>query len=468
MHSLIRFLNPRRLGAALAATLGIAAGFVPFTTATAGTVTLTGGTTSCTYGSFTGDTIGNFNFTCTGGSTPQQGTLALNLAGTATSLAPNGTTNFTVTRTGVTAGASTATANLSVSGGGSCLLSQSTITFTGDTSTPTPTPVTLTAGGASGFSCNVAMTATNAATGSPASHAVSIVDPNAPVSFSFSSGTSTAFFGGSAASLTVTRPGGTVGAWDVPFAIGGTLTDGTGLLLAGGGTLSPPITAGTPNSGKITFPAGSGASQTITFTPPATSPAGVTPPANLGVQLLAPVEVGAPIPGHTGSLGITTLNVMTVSVPTGCTTTATYTVPWNGGQTIASQVKQNETGAVSIMPTPQFIGADGIVSVVVSETSSTGDQADVHFTLSACPGDFTPAIGACAQHTQYTGGSMKFSIGPKPPSIPWYQPVCELPLGTTTVYLNFRQIKRPTPNPPSAPGVPSCQFTSCPIYVQFN
>ncbi len=63
---------------------------------------------------------------------------------------------------------------------------------------------------------------------------------------------------------------------------------------------------------------------------------------------------------------------------------------------------------------------------------------------------------------------LRFSIGPKPPGTPWYLSVCELPAGTTTVYLNFRQIKKPTPVPPSAPGVPSCQFTTCPIYVQFN
>ncbi len=464
MPSLSRFLDFRRLAAALAAALGLAAGLVPIPTATAGTVTLSGGTTSCTYGSFSGDTAGNFTFTCTGaGGTVQQGTLALNLTGTATSLAPGGMTTFTVSRSGVVGAATAATANLAVTGTGNCTLSTPTVTFAGSGTTPDPTPVTLTAGAVAGLGCSVTMTASNATAGSPVSHSVSIVDPNAPVTFSFSSGTSTAFFGGSAVPLTVTRTGGTAGAWDVPFVIGGTLTDGAGNLLAGGGTLAPPTA-----TGKITFPAGSGASQTITFTPPATVPAGVTAPANLGVQILDPIPVGAPIAGHTGSLGLTALNLMTVSIPTGCTTTSNVTVPWSGGQTIVSTVKQNETGAVSMLPTPQFIGADGVVSVVVTETSTTGDQADVHFTLSACPGDFSPPIGPCALHTQYTGGSMKFSIGPKPASIPWYQPVCELPLGTTTVYFNFRQIKKPTPTPPSAPGVPSCQFQTCPIYVQFN
>ncbi len=130
------------------------------------------------------------------------------------------------------------------------------------------------------------------------------------------------------------------------------MTDGNGNLVAGGGTLSPPITAGTPNSGKLTFPAGSGASQTITFTPPATSPAGVTPPASLAYQLLTPVAVGTPPPGHTASLGAIYQNTTTVQVASGCTTTATHTVPWNGSQTYVSQVKAGETGAVTIVPTP--------------------------------------------------------------------------------------------------------------------
>lgn len=453
MQSLSRFLNLRRLGAAFAAAIGVAAGLVPIPLATAATVTLNGGTSPCTYSGSTVTAAGDFTFACTGGSSP--GVLALNLNGTATSLAPSTTTSFLVTRTGGTTGDATGTLNVVGTG---CTVNPTSVAFSNGTATSVT--VTLTAAATAPESCVVNLTANVASLGSPnTTGTINIVDPNANVTFSFSSSTSTAFFNGSPVPITVTRTGGTAGAYDVPFSIGGTMTS-AGNLLVGGGTLAP-------TTGKITFAAGSGASQTITYAPPATAPAGVTPPASLSVQLQNPIPVGTPPPGQVASLGTTT-HVMSVQQAAGCQTTATHTVAWTGGQTYVSPVKAGETGAVSMIPTQTIIGADGYMAVVVGETSSTGDKADVHFTLSACPGDFTPAIGPCAQHTQYSGGTLRFSIGPKGPQVPWYLPMCELPSDTTTVYLNFRQIKRPTPTPPSAPGTPSCQFTTCPIYVQFN
>ena len=473
MQSLIRFPSLRRMGAALAASLGIAAGLIPVPSAIAATVSLTGGTTaSCTYSSMAGNAAGDFTFTCSGGSSP--GTLSLNLAGTAASIpVSTGSTTFAVQRLSGTSGAISGTLAVTT---GNCIVNPSTVSFPSDSTTPSST-VTLGAGTAvAGTSCTVTLTSASAPVVAPASHTVSVVNPNENVTFQFTSATSTAFFSGTPVpvSITIARTGGTAGSYNVPFYVQGSLVDGSGNIITGGGTVAPPLSSVTGNPpyayGVASFPEGTG-SQTITYTPPTAVPAGVTSPATINYTLLDPMIVGPVPPGQTAALGTTKTNAMTVQTQAGCATSANFTVPWNGGQTLVSQVKRNETGAVSINPTPALIGSDGYMSVVVKETSTTGDQADIHYTLSACPGDFTPAIipgSNCAQHSQYTGGTMRFSIGPKPVGTPWYLYVCELPLGTMMVYLNFRQIKRPTPVPPSAPGTPSCQFTTCPIYVQFN
>lgn len=472
MHTHFRIANLRIAGAALAACVGLAAWLVPASLATAATVTLTGGTTTCTYGSSTVDMNGNFNFSCTGGTTPQPGVLALNLSGTAASLPPGGTTTLVVTRTGMTTGGGVATGTLTASGGGGCTFpAGNTVTFPDGSGTASPASVTVTAGATPGNTCTITLTSTggSATVGSPSSTNIGIVDPNAPVSFSFSTGTSTASFNGAALPVTITRTGGTAGAWEVPYYLGGSLVDASGNVVAGGGTVSPAV-SGTPYAaGKVTFPAGSGASQSITFTPPATVPSGVTAPATIGYQLLDPVAVGTPPSGHTASLGLVTQHTTTVQVQTGCTTTANYTVPWNGSQTVVSQVKQNESAAVTVQlsPTSQVFNNQKTGKFVITETSTTGDQADVQFVVSACPGDFSKPA-PCMLHTQYTGGTLTFSIGPKPPGTLWFEQVCELPAGTATVYFNFRQIKKPTPVPQNAPGTPSCQWTTCPVYVQYN
>ncbi len=455
MNPTSRFAALRRYGVVLAAAMGLAAG-IAAPPAVASTVTV--GTTTCTYGSFTGDTQGNFVFQCSsgGGTTPSAGNVAFNLTGTQLSLSPSGTTTLAVTRTGATAGGAATIATVTATSGG-CTVNGGTSATANFASAENSTSAAFTiAAPAAPATCQITLTASAGGVTGTNPAVIQVVDPNSPVAFQFSSGTSTAYFGGSAVSVTVTRVGGTGGGWSVPFTLGGTMT-ATGALVTGGGTLNPA-------TGTLTFPAGSGASQTITFTPPATAPAGVTPPGTLSFTLGTPTEIGGPS-GQAASLGTVPANTMSVNVASGCTTTATYTVPWSGTQTLVSTVKQTETAAVTrtgtLLPSTLYTGT-------ITETVSTGDQADVQFSVSTCPGDFTPALGACANHTQYTGGKLYFSIGPKPASTPWYIPVCELPVGTTTVNFNLRQIKRPTPVPPSAPGTPSCQWTTCPVYVQFN
>jgi hypothetical protein len=459
MPSLSRLLDLRRLAAALLAVAGVTAGFTPHQPAMAATVTV--GSTTCTYGNFSGDTGGNMVFTCTSGgsTTPQPGVLSLNTSVTAGSIpVTSGSTTITVSRTGMTAGGGAATGTLGVSGG--CTLSGSSISFADGSAAPTPASLTVSAGTATaGATCAITLTASGASLGSPSSTNLSIVDPNAPVVFAFSAATSTAFFNGSAVTIPVTRSGGTAGAWNVPFTITGTMTGG-GVLVTGGGTLSPTTTA---TGGMLSFPAGSGGSQTITYTPPSAAPAGVTPPGTITYTLGAPVQSGGT--GLVGSIGAGSTNAMSVQAAAGgCTTTASQTVAWTGTQTVVSTVQRGETGTVTMGTAT----AGRLYTATISETSSTGDKADVHFALSGCPGDFSPAIGPCAQHQQYTGGKLYFSIGPKPAGTAWYLPVCELPATTTSVKFNFRQIQKPTPVPASGPGTASCQFNTCPVLVQFN
>ncbi len=196
MHSLSRFLNLRRLGAAFAAAIGVAAGLVPIPLATAATVTLSGGTTSCTYSGSTVTSGGDFTFTCTGGSSP--GVLALNLDRYRHE--PRAERNDDLRRHADRP-----------DGRQRCGYRQPgrnrhrwlhaqralRVDLAMAAAIPRRATVTLTAGPTAGTSCTVTLTAGGASLGSPSTTIVSIVDPNAPVSFAFTSATSTAFFGGS-------------------------------------------------------------------------------------------------------------------------------------------------------------------------------------------------------------------------------------------------------------------------------
>jgi hypothetical protein len=351
-----------------------------------------------------------------------------------------------VARSGGTAGA--VSANLS-----GCSVSPSTVSFADGSSSPSPASVTVTAP-ASG-TCTVTLTPVGTTAGSPSTYTVTVVDPNANVTFTFSSATSTATFGGSSVPITVTRSGGTNGDWSVPFVISGSMT-ASGALVTGGGTITP--------SGPLSFPAGT-QSATITYTPLASAPSGVTPPGTIVYTLGTPTPSGTLITGQTASLGTTPANTMTVQAATGpCATSATYTQTYFSGSTPYGPIAAGQSVAISIPVTTQMQGRYVKTSIV--ETVNTESGADVQFTVSSCPGDFSKPY-PCMAHTQYTGGSLNFSIGPKPATTPWYIGVCELPAGTTTVYFNFRHIKRPTPVPQDAPGTPSCSGT-CANFMQVN
>lgn len=434
-----------RLGAAVTAAAALAASMMLSGPATAATVTLAGGTTSCTYSNVSGTATGDFTFYCTTTSPTSPGTLAFTSAGA--SLAPNGTTSVVVARSGGTSGAASA----SLSG---CSVNPTTVSFADGSSTPTPASVTVTAP-ASG-TCTVTLTPTGATAGSPTSFLVTVVDPNAPVTFTFSSGTSSATIAGSSVPITVTRSGGPNGDWSVPFALTGTLTTG-GVLVAGGGTITP--------ASPLTFPANS-QSATITYTPPASAPAGFSGSGTIVYTLGTPVLTSTAT-GQTGSVTPTSANTMTVQGAAGgsCPTTATVIQQYVASNVPYGPIKAGETAAVAIPLIAERSGR--IVKVTLAETASSDSGVDVQFTISPCPGDFLEPYPTCMQHTQYTGGSLNFTFGPKPAGTPWYMNVCELPVGTTTAYFNFRHIKRPTPVPSDGPGTPSCTG-SCSNYVGVN
>ncbi|MCW5592007.1 MAG: pre-peptidase C-terminal domain-containing protein [Burkholderiales bacterium] len=109
---------------------------------------------------------------------PSPGTLSLNTASTASSIAAGtGSTTFAVARTGGTSGA--ATGNLSVIGG--CTLSTASVSFGDGSAVAVPVSVTLSAGTATGGStCTVTLSATGATLGTPNTLAVSVAGAAPP------------------------------------------------------------------------------------------------------------------------------------------------------------------------------------------------------------------------------------------------------------------------------------------------
>jgi hypothetical protein len=318
--------------------------------------------------------------------------------------------------------------------------------------------VTVTAPAAAPSSCVVALSLpTGGATlGAARNFSVSVVDPNSAVSFKFSSPSSSVGLGGGGISLTVTRSGGTNGDWDVPFTLAGSLTS-AGSLVAGGGSASPA-------TGILNFPAGT-QSKTITYTPPATLPTGVTAPGTVVFTLGGPNPI-APATGQTGSLATPSDHTVSVVQDTTCTTTATKNFTYPNTQYKVTGVKPGETAAVALTLGSTTLGSDGYGKFTVIESTETYN-AEIQFTVSACPGDFNPASVNCVRHTGSLGGYINFGVGDPMTTWPsWLQSsACMLPAGTTKAYLNFRQVKRPLTDPP----VNSCtRSTGCPPIVVFN
>jgi hypothetical protein len=236
-----------------------------------------------------------------------------------------------------------------------------------------------------------------------------------------------------------------------------------GALAAGAGTITGPS--------PLYFPPNS-QSAIISYSPPATPPAGVTAPADITFTLGQPVIGGPAIGGQSGSLGAST-NLLTIAAgsPTvpGCTTTADHILAYPNHNFYVDGTKKNESTAVAMTVGPgTLIGGLGKFTVV--ESSSTGYNTDIQYTVSACPGDFNLTAGSYCGITKIaTGGALTFAVGELPPGVAWWAPVCVLPAGTSTVYFNFRQVVKGPGTSPAVPLTPSCTIgTTCPVWLQYN
>jgi hypothetical protein len=434
-----------RLGRSIAAGLGTAAALLIPASALAAQVTLISPTTAgitfnvdtstgtstaiCPFASVIGDAAGNLTFTCTGSTaTPAAGTLALNTFGTATGIpVSSGSTSFSVSRTGGTAGA--VSGNVSVTGG--CTLSTPVVNFSDGSAVPFPSTVTLNASSATTPGpCVVTLATGNANLGSPSTLSVNITPQSPGVLALNTSNTASAIAVTSGVTtIAVTRNNGTSG-----------IVTGT-LGVTGGCSLS---------AASVSFADGS------TTASPASVTIGAGTAAGGGsCQVSLTGATGGATVGTPSSTSISITASTTPPPPTGCTTNATETVNW-AGQQIFKDLKAGETLAIAVNLSayPLASRTDYLMQVVEGGSLSLG--ADIQYTVSHCPGDFNAGVTlgeACHKHTSFVGDSISFKVGPPTAT---RTPICWLPTGTTTAYYNIRPIMRPTPSPPNAVGTPSC------------
>lgn len=371
-----------------AAALGAIAALTATGVATAQTVTLIGTTgNTCTYSTVQGSG-GNFNFTC--GSTTSPGTLAV--AGPSSlATGTNYTTQIGVSRTSGSTGA--ASVHWAVTGTNNCVSSDGTSTITsGDASWAdgeSQTRLIPIATGPLSGTCIITLSAETGASVGTASRikTMNVVNGNDPVTFTLAATTGSTTVQGSAVSITVNRAGGPSNDWTVPVTLAGNLAP-AGTLLAG--SLSKT---------SLSFPAGS-SSDTIVYTPPATTPA--TPALPNSFQLILGAPQG-PVPtgsGQTGSISGTNTHTLTLNpAPVqGCgTPLATDPVLGIGDtptiQMASGQVTSYVMGMVSAQR--KYSGR-----LIVSSTSSsisdsyTGPfSVEVH--LSKCKGVVTATNDHC-------------------------------------------------------------------------
>jgi len=275
-----------------AAVLSAAATFLIAGQASALTVTMSGAGTNaqCGQASMSVTPDGNVSVSC-GSGTTTNATFTLSAPA---SLAPNFPTvnQIQVNRTGSSIDA----INVPFSATG-CTPASGQVTFAAGISTPQSIALTTPASG----SCGIQLGAPSApgVLGSPSSATIAIVDPDSAVTFTFTAASSATQIGAAASTLTVQRSGGSNGTWNVPYTVSGATTVAT---VGGTGTLS--------------FAPGS-SSATVTVTPAALVPAGVTLPAALTVTLGTPVQA-AGLAGQLGSVISIPAHAVTVSVSSNC------------------------------------------------------------------------------------------------------------------------------------------------------
>lgn len=338
------------------AALGAIAALTLTGSATAQTVSLSTGA-SCQYSSMTVTPNGNVVVAC--------GAAAVTYSVTAPTSLPQNTTTTTqvkMTRTGAT----TAAVDVDFTTAGPC-------TAPGGNSVNIPAAATsanlvLDIGGGPGTCTITPSPPSGAASGGPVN--ISIVDPDADVTFAFATSTSNVSVGGSAISIRINRGGGTNGTFTVPLELGGTL--------APGGT---PL-AGNLSAASLTFTP-SDSFKTVSYTPPAVSPATPALPANLIISFGTIVKVsGAATQSGSGGAPHT----MTLDGPgVGCPApVSAATLPGINTPFVLAQ----QSGIIKSykLPAPTLGKSSGVFKV--SSTSSSNPVApwyyEVH--INKCPG----------------------------------------------------------------------------------
>lgn len=292
----------RRTAAALSA---IAALTVPGL-ATAQVVTLTGASgSSCTYSQMTVLPNGNVGVVCVPSSSP--GVFTLTAPPSLSTGSQSTSSQVRINRTGGSTG--DVTIGFSLTGANLCTSATPTpVTFL-DTDA-SPKSIIIDTGATTGACVVTLLTPSGGSLGSPSSKSISVVDPDAPVTFAFATTSSAASVGSSSVQIVVTRTGGANNTWTVPVTASGALTLGGSVPITSGGTL--PVMPAT-----LTFLPGSSQS-TFSYTPPAVTPGSPALPATVQFQLGMPSSTPTP-PTQTGIVGSPSTHMLTLNGPAvGC------------------------------------------------------------------------------------------------------------------------------------------------------
>jgi hypothetical protein len=212
--------------------------------------------------------------------------------------------------------------------------------------------------------------------GSPNSATISIVNPDANVSFTFTTASSSTTIGSAAANLTVARSGGSNGTWNVPYTVGGTASVAT---VGGTGTLS--------------FAPGS-STATISVTPAATAPAGVTLPASLTVNLGAAVQAAGGPAGQSASLGSIPTHTVNVGAASDCPAPPLNLIESTFGGPGNVLVALAGSGQITSipMPIPPWAATTASLIVTNSPTAGTPDPMLLEMSISKCKGKIDPDV----------------------------------------------------------------------------
>lgn len=407
-------------GLVTAATLlasGLAlAGQVILTAPSTTGITFSTGTNSataiCAYENALFDKDGNVTISCTGAPLSQLGTLALNLAGTKSSIpVSTGSTTFAITRTGGVLGR--VDGLLDVTTG--CSLSTYSVAFLDGTASPVPATVTLSAGAAPvGSNCVVTLLpASTAPLGTPNTFTAAVTAPASILALNASGTAASILPSTGSTTIAVARSGGTSGAVTANLAVSG------GCSLSASSVSFADVSS-TPSPATVTVSAGSaaaGGNCVVTLT--AVSPAQTGVPATQSIGI-----------GSAGTLALSTASLPSIPVSTGSTSfSVTRTggtdgavnanISISGGCSLSAQSVSFAAGSTTPSPATITVSAGTAtantscgVSLAAVSPASTGSpaSASVSITQPSTAGQLALNVSGTATSIPVSTGSTTFSV----------------------------------------------------------